>query len=106
NSPVGQLSELTLTPLSLQFSDLEKLVLEQRPELRALESDINKSEKSLELARKNQKFPDFMLGLQYWVAPDQNPKNMYTPMVTMTITFSPCTTGSHDYDIEADLAER
>src|SRR5437870_3479842 len=55
SSPLGQLSELKLTPLSLQFSDLEKLVLEQRPELRALESGINKSEKSLELARKNQK---------------------------------------------------
>ena len=106
NSPVGQLSELTLTPLSLQFSDLEKLVLEQRPELRALESDINKSEKSLELARKNQKFPDFMLGLQYWVAPDQNPKNMYTPMVTMTIPFAPWTKGRHDYEIEEAMAER
>src|SRR5438552_12981266 len=68
NSPVGQLNELPLTPFSLQFPELEKLVFEQRPELRALESDINKSEKSLELAKKNQKFPDFMLGLQYWVA--------------------------------------
>jgi len=106
NSPVGQLSELTLTPLSLQFPDLEKLALEQRPELRALESVINKSEKSLELARKNQKFPDFMLGLEYWVAPDQNPKNMYTPMVTMTIPFSPWTKGRHDYEIEEAVAER
>src|SRR5438445_2736100 len=106
NSPVGQLNELPLTPLSLQFSDLEKLVLEQRPELRALESGINKSEKSLELARKNQKFPDFSLGLEYWVAPDQNPKNMYTPMVTMTIPFSPWTKGRHDYEIEEAVAER
>ena len=106
NSPVGQLSELTLTPLSLQFPDLEKLALEQRPELRALESVINKSEKSVELARKNQKFPDFMLGLEYWVAPDQNPKNMYTPMVTMTIPFSPWTKGRHDYEIEEAVAER
>ena len=106
NSPVGQPSELTLTPLSLQFSDLEKLVLEQRPELRALESDINKSEKSLELARKNQKFPDFMLGLQYWVAPDQSPKHMYTPMIALTIPFSPWTKGRHDYEIEEALAER
>src|SRR5438094_10667893 len=76
SAPLGQLSELKLTPLSLQFSDLENLLVDQRPELRALESNINKSEKSLELARKNQKFPDFMLGLQYWVAPDQTPKHM------------------------------
>lgn len=106
SSPLGQLSELKVTPLSLQFSDLEKLVLEQRPELRALESGINKSEKSLELARKNQKFPDFMLGLQYWVAPDQSPKHMYTPMVALTIPFSPWTKGRHDYEIEEAVAER
>jgi len=106
NSPVGQVGELTLTPLSLPFSDLEKLVLQQRPELRALESQVSKSEKSVELARKNQKFPDFMLGLQYWVAPDQNPKNMYTPMVALTIPFSPWTKGRHDYEIEEAVAER
>ena len=106
NSPVGEIRALTPTPLSLQFPDLEKLALEQRPELRALESVINKSEKSLELARKNQKFPDFMLGLEYWVAPDQKPKNMYTPMVTMTIPFSPWTKGRHDYEIEEAVAER
>ena len=106
NSPVGPLGDLTSSPFSLQFSDLERLVLEQRPELRALESDINKSEKSLELARKNQKFPDFMLGLQYWVAPDQSPKHMYTPMVALTIPFSPWTKGKHDYEIQEALAER
>ena len=106
NSPVGLLSDLTSSPFSLQFSDLEKLVLEQRPELRALESGVNKSEKSLELARKNQKFPDFMVGLQYWVAPDQSPKHMYSPMVTLTIPFSPWTKGRHDYEIEEAVAER
>jgi outer membrane protein, heavy metal efflux system len=106
NSPVGQPGELTLTPLSLPFSDLEKLVLQQRPELRALESQVSKSEKSIELARKNQKFPDFMLGLQYWVAPDHSPKNMYTPMVAMTIPFFPWTKGRHDYEIEEAIAER
>jgi cobalt-zinc-cadmium efflux system outer membrane protein len=106
SSPVSQLGELTLTPVSLQFSDLEKLVLQQRPELRALESEIYKSEKSLELARKNQKFPDFILGLQYWVAPDQSPKHMYTPMISLTIPFSPWTKGRHDYEVEEAIAER
>jgi len=106
NSPVGEPSEFSLTPMSLQYSDLENLALEQRPELRALESGINKSEKSLELAKRNQKFPDFMLGLQYWVAPDQSPKHMYSPMVTLTIPFSPWTKGKHDYEIEEAVAER
>jgi len=106
NSPVGEPSELKPAPTSLQFSDLESLVLKQRPELRALESGINKSEKALDLAKRNQSFPDFMVGLQYWVAPDQSPKHMYSPMVTLTIPFSPWTKGKHDYEIEEAAAER
>ena len=105
-APLGPPQEPTLTPFSFQFSELEKLALQQRPELRALESNINKSEKAIELANKNKKYPDFMVGLEYWVAPDQNPKHMYTPMVTLTIPFSPWTKGKHDYEIEEALAER
>src|SRR5438128_700908 len=48
-APLGQPRELPLTPFSLVFSELEKLALDQRPELRALESNINKSEKAIEL---------------------------------------------------------
>ncbi len=40
---LGQPRELTLTPFSLQFSELEKLALEQRPELRALEAGVSRS---------------------------------------------------------------
>jgi outer membrane protein TolC len=47
-----------------------------------------------------------MVGLQYWYAPEQNPKNMYAPMVSLTIPFSPWTKGKHDYAVEEALAER
>ena len=60
----------------------------------------------MELAERNRKYPDFMVGLQYWFAPDQSPKHMYAPMVTLTIPFSPWTKGKHDYEIEEALAER
>ncbi len=103
---LGQPRELTLTPFSLQFSELEKLALEQRPELRALEAGVSRSQKAIELAQRNRKYPDFMVGLQYWVAPDQSPRHMYAPMVTLTIPFSPWTKGRHDYEIEEALAER
>ncbi|MGH7772445.1 MAG: TolC family protein [Candidatus Binatia bacterium] len=105
-APIRQPRELTLTPFSLKHSDLEKLTLEQRPELRALESSINRSEKAIELAKRNRSFPDFMVGLEYWVAPDHRPRHMYTPMLTLTIPFSPWTKGKHDYEIEEALAER
>jgi len=104
--PLGQPGEPALEPLSRQFADLEKLAIEQRPELRALESSISRSEKAVELAERNRKYPDFMVGLQYWYAPEQNPKNMYAPMVSLTIPFSPWTKGKHDYAVEEALAER
>jgi outer membrane protein, heavy metal efflux system len=105
-SPLGQPVEPALTPIDLRTSDLEKLAIEQRPEVRALESSINKSERAVELAESNRKYPDFMVGLQYWYAPEQSPKNMYAPMVTLTIPFSPWTKAKHDYEIEEALAER
>lgn len=104
--PLGQPGEPALAPVDLQSSNLEKLAVEQRPELRALESSINKSERAVELAERNRKYPDFMVGLQYWFAPDQSPKHMYAPMVTLTIPFSPWTKGKHDYEVEEALAER
>ncbi|HEY6368682.1 MAG TPA: TolC family protein, partial [Candidatus Binatia bacterium] len=106
SSPLGQPAEPALAPVDLQFSDLEKLAVEQRPELRALESSINKSERAVELAERNRKYPDFMVGLQYWYAPEQSPKNMYTPMVSLSIPFSPWTKVKHEHEIEEALAER
>jgi cobalt-zinc-cadmium efflux system outer membrane protein len=106
SSPLGQPGEPALAPVDLQFSNLEKLAAEQRPELRALESSINKSKRAVELAERNRKYPDFMVGLQYWFAPEQSPKNMYTPMVSLSIPFSPWTKGKHEYEIEEALAER
>jgi len=104
--PIGQPTEPVLTPLAFQYGDLEKLATEQRPELRALQANIRKSEKAIDLAQRNGKYPDFLVGLQYWVAPDQDTKHMYTPMVSLTIPFSPWTRGRHDYEIQEAFAEK
>jgi outer membrane protein, heavy metal efflux system len=99
-------AELSLVPLLLSFDDLERLAIENNPELLGMEQNVRRSEKVIELAQRNQKYPDFMLGLQYWVAPDQKQKHMYTPMVSLTIPFSPWTKGKHEYEVEEALAER
>jgi outer membrane protein, heavy metal efflux system len=102
---LGLAEEPRLVSMTVEAEDLEKRALEWKPELRASEQDVRKSDKAIELARRNQKYPDFMLGLQYWVAPDQRPKHMYTPMVSLTIPFSPWTKGKHDFEVEEALAE-
>ena len=103
---LGAPGELDLKSVPTQFAELEKLAIQQRPELRALESSIRRSETAVKLAEKNRKYPDFMVGLQYWVAPDQSPRHMYAPMLTLTIPFSPWTKGKHDYEVEEAMAER
>ncbi len=106
DAPLGSPEELSLAPMSLSSDDLARLAREHKPELRGMEQNIQKSDKAIELAQRNQKYPDFMLGLQYWVAPDQKQKHMYAPMVSVTIPFSPWTKGKHDYEVEETLAER
>ncbi len=103
---LGDPEELALKPVPTELFQLEKLAMQQRPELKAMESSITRSETAVKLAERNRKYPDFMLGLQYWLAPDQNPRHMYAPMLTLTIPFSPWTKGKHDYEIEEALAER
>jgi outer membrane protein TolC len=97
---------LDVQTVPAQIGRLEKLVMEERPEIRALESSIRKSETAVKLAEKNRKYPDFMLGLQYWVAPDQSPRHMYAPMLTVSIPFSPWSKGKHDSEIEEAMADR
>jgi outer membrane protein, heavy metal efflux system len=98
--------ELTVAPLLLSYQDLATLALEKNPELQGMEQNVRKSETVIELAQRNKKYPDFMLGLQYWIAPDQKQKHMYTPMVSLTLPFSPWTKGKHDYEVEEAMAER
>ena len=103
---LAQPGEPAITPVDFRSSDLERIAVTQRPELRSLQSSITRSDKAVELAERNRKFPDFMVGLQYWFAPDQSTKHMYAPMLTLSIPFSPWTKDKHDYEIEEALAER
>ena len=103
---VVETQEPTPKSVPLQIGDLEKFGLEERPDIQGIQADIRRSEAAIALAERNGKYPDFMLGLQYWVAPDQSPKHMYTPMVSITIPFAPWTRGKHDYEIAQAAAEK
>ena len=58
-----------------------------------------------DLADKNRKFPDFMLGWDYSWMPTEMTKNRYQAMVNITIPFSPWTIGRRNYEVEEALAE-
>jgi len=58
-----------------------------------------------ELAERNRKFPDFMVGWDYMRMPTDMRKDRYGAMVNITIPFSPWTIGRRNYEVEESLAE-
>jgi len=105
-TPVQVPADLTLPEVASTPSGLDELALANRPELKGAEEEIQRSERMYELADKNRKFPDFMLGWDYMRMPtDMKQKDRYAAMVNITIPFSPWTVGRRNYEVEETLAE-
>lgn len=104
-TPVQVPADLTLPEVASTPSGLEELALANRPELQGVEREIERAERMYELADKNRKFPDFMLGWDYMRMPTDMKKDRYGAMVNITIPFSPWTIGRRNYEVEETLAE-
>jgi len=63
--PIEVPGELAVPEPSLTLPDLEQAALTDRPEIRRAEQGIERTERMYDLADKNRKFPDFMLGWDY-----------------------------------------
>ena len=99
-------SELSVDDRIYGFTELSELALNHRPELRGAQEDIARTEQMRELVERNRKFPDFMVGFDYWRMPtDEMAKDRYAGMINITIPFSPWTIGKRNYEIEETLAE-
>lgn len=64
DTPVGQVTDFELPRLALSAAQLKEQAEQQRPQLRVLNSQINKSRASHRLARK-ELWPDFNLSVEY-----------------------------------------
>jgi cobalt-zinc-cadmium efflux system outer membrane protein len=105
-TPIQVPTDLSVPDPSLSIVALEDLALANRPELKGAQEDIGRTERMYELADRNRKFPDFMVGWDYWRMPtDDIAKNRYAGMVNITIPFSPWTIGRRNYEVEETLAE-
>ena len=105
-TPIEVPTDLAVVDPALSPSSLEDLALANRPELKGAQEDIERTERMYELADRNRKFPDFMVGWDYWRMPtDDIAKNRYAGMVNITIPFSPWTIGRRNYEVEETLAE-
>ena len=99
-------ADLSVPDPTAGFADLAEVALNNRPELRGAVEDIERTERMRQLAERNRKFPDFMVGWDYMRMPtDEMAKDRYAGMVSITIPFSPWTIGKRNYEIEETLAE-
>ncbi len=97
--------ELRLPEPTLVPAELEQAALANRSELREAERGIERAERMYDLADKNRKFPDFMLGWDYARMPTDMTKNRYQAMINITVPFSPWTIGRRNQEVEEALAE-
>jgi outer membrane protein, heavy metal efflux system len=104
-TPVQLPADLTLPATLPADGGLNDLALANRPEVRGAGQEIERNEKLYELADRNRKYPDFMIGWDYWRMPTETKKDRYAAMVNITIPFSPWTIGRRDYEVEETLAE-
>jgi outer membrane protein TolC len=104
-TPINVVADLSLPEKALDISGLDELALANRPELRGMEREIERAERTYELADRNRKFPDFMVGWDYMRMPMEMKKDRYGAMVNITIPFSPWTIGRRNYEVEESLAE-
>lgn len=99
-------AELELPNTTLAVTGLDEMALANRPELRGAEREIERAERMYELADRNRKFPDFMLGWDYMRMPmEMKKKDRYVAMVNITIPFSPWTVDKRNYEVQESLAE-
>jgi outer membrane protein TolC len=104
-TPIQLAADLQLPSGPVSLTGLDELALASRPELRGAEEEIARSERMHELAERNRKYPDFMVGWDYMRMPTEMKKDRYAAMVNVTIPFSPWTAGRRDHEVEESLAE-
>ncbi len=83
----------------------ERTALAYRPELVEAERGLERAQGMYELAEKNRKYPDFMLGWDYVRMPTDMTKNRYGAMASITIPFSPWSLGRRNEEVAEALAE-
>ena len=104
-NPIQIPTDLEPGDIAVHVSGLDALALANRPELRGAEQEIERAEGMYELADRNRKYPDFMVGWDYMRMPTEMKKDRYAAMVNITIPFSPWSAGKRAYEVEESLAE-
>ncbi|UCD83438.1 MAG: TolC family protein [Deltaproteobacteria bacterium] len=83
-SPLGKPEEWEAVPLKLEYEDLEKLALENRPELKRMDYAVERSKSALNLARADF-LPDFTLTYRWSEMPPGTDWDKWDVLLMMDI---------------------
>jgi outer membrane protein, heavy metal efflux system len=103
-APLGPPEDLTVIP-AVEIPTLEKRIDASRPEISTAASAVRRSEAILDGARRAARFPEVMVGLDYWYMPTNTDLHQaYGAMVGITL---PWLSGRHgDEEREAEQTLR
>lgn len=105
HAPIEIAADLSLPKKAVDLAGIDEMALAHRPELKGAEAEVARSERMYELAERERKYPDFMVGWDYMRMPTEMKKDRYAAMVNITIPFSPWTAGRRNSEVEESLAE-
>ena len=103
-APIGRTPELEPSPASAESKDFLSLTATSSPELQEGVLSVKRAELSHELAMRNQKYPDFTLGVGYWYVPQGAFEHTYSGILTLTVPFF-WTKAKHDKEVEEASAQ-
>jgi multidrug efflux system outer membrane protein len=86
DAPLGAVPELAAPDVHPQMADLERTLLERRPELAAAARAVAKSDAALDRAKSEADWPSFMVGADYWLLPTSTDvRNAWSAMVSFSL---------------------
>lgn len=84
-APLGVPVEPELPAFEVHLDELERRLQAARPEIRAAQHAVKRSEAAVDGARARSRWPTVMAGLDYWNVPNGEFHNAYGAMVTMSL---------------------
>jgi outer membrane protein TolC len=85
NAALGPALDLGPLPGTLDVETLEQRALAARPEVRAAEDLVLRSEADVDAAERGATWPSFMVGVDYWFMPTGEVQHAYGAMVSINL---------------------
>lgn len=85
DAPLGPAPDLEPSELDVTLADLEGVAAARRPERRAAEHAVKRSEASADAARRSARWPTLMVGVDYWFMPNMEERHAYAAMVSINL---------------------